>query len=68
LVFGFVFVVVGFLAVLGFELRALHLLGSWSTTLAITSALFALVVLEIGSHVFAQANLDCNPPILCFLW
>jgi hypothetical protein len=29
-------------------------------------ALFAMVILEIDSCFFAQAGLDCNPPILHF--
>jgi hypothetical protein len=37
------------LAVLGFEPRALHLLGRQSTGWAVPLALFALVNLEIGS-------------------
>jgi hypothetical protein len=26
-------------------------------------ALFALVIFQIGSYIYAQAGLDCNPPI-----
>jgi hypothetical protein len=54
-----------------------HLLGRRSTAQAMLPALFALVTLEMGSHVFfglggffgagvAQAGLDSDPPILCF--
>jgi hypothetical protein len=28
---------------------------------------FAVVVLEMGVSLFAQACLDCDPPTLCFL-
>jgi hypothetical protein len=42
-------VVVVVLKVLGFELRASHLLDRTSTTLATSSAVFALVILKIGS-------------------
>jgi hypothetical protein len=47
-VYFFVFV---FLAVVGFELRALHLLGRWSTI----EILFCFVF-GIGSHVFATLD------------
>jgi hypothetical protein len=46
-----------------FELRALHLLGRLSPTLATPSDLFVFVVLGIGSLIYAQASLDHNPTI-----
>jgi hypothetical protein len=42
--------------VLGFELRDLIFLGK-------PPALFALVIFQIGSHVYTQAVLDCSPPL-----
>jgi hypothetical protein len=56
-----------FLVVLGFELKTLHLLGRHSTGWAMPPALSALIILEIESCFCAQAELDCNPPILSFL-
>jgi hypothetical protein len=50
------------LAVLGVELRASLLLGRCSITWAMPSTLFALVF-GMGSCVFAQASLDCDPTI-----
>jgi hypothetical protein len=47
----------------GFELRALNLLGRHSTTLAMPLAFFALVIFELGPHVYAQLGLDNYPPI-----
>jgi hypothetical protein len=44
----------------GFELRALPLLGRCSTTWAMLPALFALVIFQIGSHIFTWAVLDYN--------
>jgi hypothetical protein len=41
-----------FLMVLECELRALHLLGRYSTTGATLPALFALVIFQIGFHAF----------------
>jgi hypothetical protein len=48
--------------------------GSWTRGLGLTTrycstiwitllTLFALIIFEIGSHFFAKAVLDCNPPI-----
>jgi hypothetical protein len=33
-----------------------------------TASPFALVIFEIGSCFFAQAGLDFDPPVLCFLY
>jgi hypothetical protein len=41
-----------FLVMLGFELRALHFLGSQSASSAMPLAHFALIILEIGSHIY----------------
>jgi hypothetical protein len=46
--------------VLGFELGIWHLLGRCSNTGAMPPALFALVILGIGSHIFVWASLDHN--------
>jgi hypothetical protein len=46
-----------FLVVLGFELRALHLLGKLSTTSATNPDLLLLVFFQMGSCAFSQANL-----------
>jgi hypothetical protein len=51
------------LAILGFELRAPHLLGRHSTTWAMLLVRFALVIFQIGSWVYALASLDHGPPI-----
>jgi hypothetical protein len=51
--------------VLGFELRASYWLGRWSTAWAMAPSPFALAVFQAGSHVFAQAGLDCNPLTYC---
>jgi hypothetical protein len=56
-----------FFAVLGFELRALYLQSRYSMIWAMPLALFALVILKIGSHSLAQAGLDHSSPILYFL-
>jgi hypothetical protein len=53
--------------VLGFELRVPSLLSRYSTTWATLPDLFTLVVLEIGCHFFAQANLDHDSPTANFL-
>jgi hypothetical protein len=45
-----------FLAVLGFEFRNFHLLGRCSTAWAIPTLLFALVILEMGSHFFCPGQ------------
>jgi hypothetical protein len=37
---------------MGFELRALHLLGRHSTTESHFQPFFALVTFQVGSHVF----------------
>jgi hypothetical protein len=50
-----------FWAVLGLKLRVLCLPGRHSTTWTTSSGLFALVILGIGSCIYAQACLD--PPI-----
>jgi hypothetical protein len=42
------------LVLLEFELRASLLLGKCSTTWPMTSALFALVIFQIGSCIFIQ--------------
>jgi hypothetical protein len=49
--------------VLGFELRALNLLGRYSTTWTIPQPFLLQVFLEIGSQMYAQAGLDSSPPI-----
>jgi hypothetical protein len=50
-------IIVGlFLAVLGFELRALHLPGRYSTTLAMPLAPFALYIFEIGAHIYVPGQ------------
>jgi hypothetical protein len=56
-----------FMAV-GVELRASQLLGRHSLSRAMLSALFALVILEIGSCFWP--SLDRSPPVLGFpsLW
>jgi hypothetical protein len=51
----------------GVELRAPCLLGRDSTTWSMMPALFALVILGIGSHIYAWVHVDCNSPTLCFL-
>jgi hypothetical protein len=53
-----------FFAVLGFELRALCLLGQGCATWAtLPAALSALVTFEIEFHFYAWAGLNHNPPI-----
>jgi hypothetical protein len=54
-----------FLAVLGFEFRALHLLGRWSPTWASPLALFALVISGTRSHIFAQVGLTTVLTYVC---
>jgi hypothetical protein len=49
--------------ILGFELRALNLRERCLYHLNHTLALYALVILGIGPHVYAQAGLDLDPPI-----
>jgi hypothetical protein len=49
-----------FLAVLEFELKALRLLGTHSTTPPI---FFSLVIFQIVSNVYAQVILNHDPPI-----
>jgi hypothetical protein len=46
-----------------FELRSVGFQGKTSITWATPPALFALVIFEIASHVYAQASLDHDPPI-----
>jgi hypothetical protein len=41
----------------------LHWLGRCSTAIAMPPVLFALTILCIESHVYAQASLYHNPPI-----
>jgi hypothetical protein len=43
-------------AVLEFELRASHLLGSYSFTWAMPQPFFAWIDFQIGSHGFAQSQ------------
>jgi hypothetical protein len=50
-----------YLAVLGFELRALCLLHKHSTTWVKSPVLFALVIFQIRSCVFAWTRLDLDP-------
>jgi hypothetical protein len=45
-----------FFAVLGFELRVLHILCRYSITLAISPALFVLVMSKTGSCVYARGQ------------
>jgi hypothetical protein len=54
-----------FFMVLGFELA--RLARQVLCHVNHTPALFTLVILGIGSDVFAQASLDCDGPYLCFL-
>jgi hypothetical protein len=44
-----------FFAVLGFELRALHLLGRCSSTQVTPSAFCALIISQVESDVFGRA-------------
>jgi hypothetical protein len=44
-----------FLAVLGFELSALHLLSRHSSAKATTLSLFGLIIFKIGSHVLFRS-------------
>jgi hypothetical protein len=53
--------------VLGFAPRALCLLKRCSTAWSMTPALFALVILEIGSHFFCEGCMGHHPPILCVM-
>jgi hypothetical protein len=50
-----------FLAVLGFELRALCLLSSHCTTRVVLPALYMLVIFKIGSCSQASVAPACNP-------
>jgi hypothetical protein len=43
-------------SILGIELRALHLLGKWSTTWTTHPTHFSLVIFQILSHTFAQSQ------------
>jgi hypothetical protein len=52
--------------VVGFELRALNLIGRHFTTSAMPPALFTLVIFLIRSHFYAQTSLDLDPPIYAF--
>jgi hypothetical protein len=49
---------------LGFELRASHLVGSHSTTWAMLPPLFSLVIFDIGSHFLPRLNWNRDPPCL----
>jgi hypothetical protein len=51
---------------MGFELRGSCLQGRPSTAWTTSPAAFALVTFYIGSHLFAQADLDHHPPVFCF--
>jgi hypothetical protein len=42
---------------MGFELRALHLLGKLSTTSATPQPLFLVLIFQLGSQIFALAGL-----------
>jgi hypothetical protein len=46
----------------GFGLRALSLLGRCSTIWTMSLGLFALLIFQMRSCIFAQASLDHNPP------
>jgi ABC-type uncharacterized transport system permease subunit len=50
---NFFFLFLSFLTIVGFEFRALHMLGRHSTTWAMPPVLFALVILWMGSHIYA---------------
>jgi hypothetical protein len=52
--------------VLGFELRALHLLRSCFITWDTLPAISALVIFWIGSHIYVQASLDQDPPVYTY--
>jgi hypothetical protein len=69
--------------VLGFTLRSLQLLGKHSPTCADTHSFSALIIFQIGSHIFAWGWLEasllhlppiypdnrCEPPLsACILW
>jgi hypothetical protein len=58
----FVFILI-FLVVLTFELKALSLLGRCYATSTTPTTLFAVGIFQVGSHAYAQAILDYNPPI-----
>jgi hypothetical protein len=60
---AFVLVFFSLLAVLGFELRASHLLDRLSSTWVRPLALFAVVIFRIGLHFYAWTSLDCDPSI-----
>jgi hypothetical protein len=51
-----------FLVILWIEFRVSCLPGRCFTTWVTLPALFALVILEIGSHFMPLAGVDCNPP------
>jgi hypothetical protein len=51
--------------VVGFELRALYMLGRYSTTWTMPPSLFTLVVLGIGSHI-CWDWLGLGSSYLCF--
>jgi hypothetical protein len=52
-----------FIAILGFELKALYLLSRYSITWARSPALLALVIFPADSHTFSWAGLDLNLPV-----
>jgi hypothetical protein len=56
-----------FLAVLGFELRVLHLLGRHSTTSAMSPAPLLVLFIKMGASLFAQDGLEPPLPNFHFL-
>jgi hypothetical protein len=60
--FFWVLVCFFFFAILGFELRVLHLLGRYSSTSTTLSTLFVLVIFVIESCFYVEACLDFDPP------
>jgi hypothetical protein len=51
---------------LGFELRASNLLGSAISLELCPQLFFALVIFQVGSHIFAMVASDHDP--LTYLW
>jgi hypothetical protein len=63
LLFYFIFIHSFIFAELGFELRASHLLDRYSISFEPHPQLFfALVMFQVGSHIFDQGNLRHIPP------
>jgi hypothetical protein len=54
-----------FWAILGVWAQGLHLLGRCHTTWVMPPWLSALVIFQIGSHVYSQTRMDHSP--ICFL-